>query len=107
MECSIRNSSLRNLISDEYLYKLWQDYTEFQCDCRKSVIWNKYNEQCFFIEFRKTITLEMVRLMKLRDLILKINKMLYEWEEADKIKIVPKTEYSTTLASQPYKVRWD
>jgi hypothetical protein len=107
MDCSIRNSSLRNLINDEYLYNLWQDYTEFQCDCRKSVIWNKYNEQCFFIEFRRTITLEMVRLMKLRDLILKINKMLYEWEELGKIEIVPSKHHAHLLADKPYKVRWD
>tara|TARA_R110002072_G_scaffold4301_2_gene30377 strand:+ start:722 stop:1042 length:321 start_codon:yes stop_codon:yes gene_type:complete len=106
MDCSIKNNSLRNLINDDYLYTLWSDYTALHTTARKEVVWNIINKQHFFIEFRKTINLEQIRLMKLRDYVLKLNKMLYEWEEQEKIQIVNGENYKE-LRAEPYKVLWE
>ena len=88
MDCSIKNNSLRHLVDDDYCYKLWEHYTLQHLDNQKKVLWNLISQQAFFIEFRRTITLEQLRLMKLRDFILKINKLLYEWEDKKCISII-------------------
>ncbi len=87
MNCSIKNYSLRNLLNDKYLLKLWTDYQESYK--RKYYIkWNTFNQQHFFIEFRKTVSLEQLRLFKLEDLILKLNLFFWKWDKEAKIEIL-------------------
>ena len=85
-KASVKNSSLRNFLTDSFLLKLWEDWNkEFNREYRME--WNKFNEACFWIEFRKTITLEFMRTCKLETIILKINNMLWEWESSKRIGI--------------------
>lgn len=84
--CSVKNSSLRNLLSDSHLFELWIDWNK-QFDRHYRVVWNKFNSECFWIEFRKTITLEFLRVCKLEDLVLKINKQFSNWESSQKLGI--------------------
>ena len=85
-KASVKNSSLRNFLTDSYLQKLWDDWNA-EFGRKYEMDWNKYNEQYFWIEFRKTITLEFMRTCKLETLILKINTMLWEWQSSNRIVI--------------------
>tara|TARA_R110001632_G_C11295152_1_gene413245 strand:- start:62 stop:400 length:339 start_codon:yes stop_codon:yes gene_type:complete len=87
--CSVKNSSLRNLLSDSHLFDLWIDWNT-QFDRHYRVVWNKFNSECFWIEFRKNITLEFLRICKLEELVLKINKQFTDWESSHKLGIFDK-----------------
>ena len=84
--CSVKNSSLRNFLTDKYLLQLWLDWN-YEFGRQYKLIWNQFNEECFWIEFRKTIHLEFMRTCKLETLILRINKQFLEWESSKKIGI--------------------
>ena len=86
MNCQIKNYSLRNLLSDKYLLELWEDYQR-SYNRKYNIRWNTFNQQHFIIEFRKTISLEQLRLFKLEDLVLKLNGFFWKWHELGKIEI--------------------
>ena len=85
----MKNSSLRNLLSDSHLFDLWIDWNT-QFDRHYRVVWNKFNSECFWIEFRNNITLEFLRICKLEELVLKINKQFINWESSQKLGIFDK-----------------
>ena len=88
MNCSLKNHSLRNLIDNEYLYKLWiKSQKSKGCEDPK-IISDDFKKSCFFDAFKKTISLDQLSGWKLKDLVLKIEIMLYQWEEDNKIELI-------------------
>ena len=85
--CSVKNSSLRNLLTDAHLFSLWQNWNEAY-GRNYRIVWNQFNSECFWISFRKTISLEFLRVCNLEDIILKINKQFEQWESSKKIRII-------------------
>ena len=88
MNCSLKNHSLRNLIDNDYLYGLWIKSQEKKGCKDPKIICNEFQKISFFQEFKKTITLEDLKLWKLRDFVLRMENMLHEWEESDKLDLV-------------------
>lgn len=74
-------------MTDSHLFGLWVNWNEaFGRHYR--IVWNQFNSECFWITFRKTITLEFLRVCKLEDIILKINKQFFDWKSSNKIRII-------------------
>lgn len=94
--CSVKNSSLRNFLTDVYLMKLWVEWN-LEFDREYILIWNQFSQDCFWIEFRNNTSLEFMKHCKLENIILKINKQFWEWESSKKIGILVKNEQITEL----------
>ena len=49
--CSVKNSSLRNFLTDKYLLQLWLDWN-YEFGRQYKLIWNQFNEQ--FLEWESS-----------------------------------------------------